>query len=213
MNLKQFAHSEYKQYCKAEGSQHIVSEFALFHILNLVKKYGFKRILEVGVGIGTISGSLIKFSKEKGFDIEFIGTEANDFCLSQIPKNLGENFSKMNLYPEVSALSSKKKYDLIIVDGSEQNLKEIKRKMVPGGIVVIEGDRKDQVEIIKQIFPKLKYAHLISLNKNGEYSVKKSGDFQGGLKVIFTSPTGKQFLHWIRIRASTAARFQIRKFL
>lgn len=183
MNLKQFAHTQYKQYCLAEGSQHIVSEFALFHILNLIKKYGFKRILEVGVGIGTISGSLIKFSKEEGLDIGFTGTEANDFCLSQIPRNLGQDFSQLDLYPGVSALPREQKYDLIIVDGSEQNLDEIKPKMIPGGVVVIEGDRKDQVEIIKDIFPKSEYAHLISLNKNREYSVKKSEDFQGGLKV------------------------------
>ncbi|MDT0688597.1 hypothetical protein RM549_02305 [Salegentibacter sp. F188] len=178
-----------------------------------MKKYKFKRILEVGVGIGTISGSLIKFSKEEGLDIKFTGTEANDFCLSQIPNNLGQNRSQLDLYPEVSAIPLQQKFDLIIIDGSEQNLREVKQKMIPGGIILIEGDRKDQVEIIKNIFPNSGYAHLISLNRNGEYSVKRSADFQGGLKIIFTTPTAKQSLHWINMKASTAARFQLRKLL
>lgn len=212
MKLEEFTHQEYKRYCLAEGSKHIVSEFALLKILKLIKRYEVKNILEVGVGIGTISGSILKYARLENLSLKVSGTEANPFCLSQIPKNLNSDYDQLQLYRDVRNLPAEEPYEFIIIDGGEVNLLEIKHKLIPGGIVVVEGDRTDQVKLVRKIFPDSIYVQLISLNRNGEYSVKNTGDFQGGLKVIFTRPSSRQFFHWLQLKAKTKLNFYKRKF-
>ena len=190
-----------------------MSEFALHKILGVVRKYNVKHILEVGVGIGTISGTLIKMAGKEGLNIQFTGTESNNFCLEQIPNNLGGLTSKLRIFPNVAALPETLKFDLIIIDGSEKALEEIKSKLMPHGVILVEGDRSDQVEAVKSIFPRSKYAQFISLKRNRDYSVKKSEDFRGGLKIIFTDPTFDQISHWFHIKLRSAAKFRIRKLL
>ncbi|QED37752.1 hypothetical protein FK178_08460 [Antarcticibacterium arcticum] len=211
MDLKVYTHQEYKRYCLAEGSQHIVSEFALFQILKLIQKYNIKKILEVGVGIGTISGSILMYSRLEDLSLKVSGTEANSFCLNQIPQNLNGDYNQMNLYRDVRDLPNEEEYELVIIDGGENNLLEIKRKLVRCGIVVIEGDRADQVELVRKIFPRSRYVQLISLERNGEYSVKNTDDYQGGLKVIFTDPTIRHHFHWLKLKIITKLDFYNRK--
>lgn len=212
MNLHSFSHTEYKRYCKAEGSQHIVSEFALMNILKLIKRYRLKNILEVGVGIGTISGSILKYARKNDLNINCIGTEANNFCLNQIPLNLQEDFKSLDLYHNIPVIPHSIKFDLIIVDGAELYLEDIKTKLKSRAIVVIEGDRSEQVEVVREIYPQSRYVQLISTEKNGDYSVKRSEDFQGGLKVIFTDPDLTQLIHWSYLKLKAKIKFKQRKY-
>lgn len=211
MNLKYFSTFQYKLFCKAEGSQHIVSEFALYHILKLIEKYSVQSVLEVGVGIGTISGSILKYAEKSGKNIYCVGTESNDFCLSQIPSNLGSNYKELKILPEVSQIDSTTKFDLIIVDGAENNLELIKAMLNKNSIVVIEGDRSGQEKTIKNTFPNAKFVHLISLKRNGDYSVKRAKDYRGGLKVLFINPDTNQKRHWAALKLKSAFKTQIRK--
>ena len=211
MNLKNFSAFQYKLFCKAEGSQHIVSEFALYHILKLIEKYSVKSVLEVGLGIGTISGSILKYAEKSGKNISCVGTESNDFCLRQIPSNLGSNYKKLKILPEVSQIDSTAKFDLIIVDGAENNLELVKDMIAKNGILLIEGDRSGQEKTIKKVFPDAKFVHLISLKKNGDYSVKRSQDYRGGLKILFTDTNFNQKMHWAELRLKSAFKAQIRK--
>jgi hypothetical protein len=213
MNLKTFSSIQYKVFCKAEGSQNIVSEYALLQILRLIKLYSIKSILEVGVGIGTISGSILKYFENVPHKLYCAGTEKNEFCLNEIPKNLGHNYKDLMIYPEINKVSGHSKFDLIIIDGAEKNLGMVKNLLTTKGIIVIEGDRRIQEEMVKNIFPSAKYVHLISLKRNGEYSVKYAKNFQGGLKVWFVNPDIKQKIHWGFLKLSTAMKFQIRKSL
>jgi precorrin-6B methylase 2 len=211
MYIDQFSLNQYKKFCGYEGSEHIVSEFALKNILLLIKKFDVEKTLEIGVGIGTISGSIIMFSEKQNLEIQVFGTEANEFCLGQIPLNLGEHVEKLNLYRDLSEISTSELFDLIIVDGSEKNLEKVQSLINPNGIILIEGDRTDQVETIKRIFKNLKYVQLISLNRNGEYSVKRSVDYQGGLKVIFIRTTRKQLLYWFSSKIKTKMKYFMRR--
>ncbi|TDD75971.1 hypothetical protein [Flavobacterium caseinilyticum] len=61
-------------------------------------------------------------------------------------------------------------FDLIIIDGYDNTLKEIVAFCKKNTIIFIEGDRKGQTETIRQIFPKNKYVNVITLNKNKPYS-------------------------------------------
>ncbi|MDT0643038.1 hypothetical protein RM553_09385 [Zunongwangia sp. F363] len=79
------------------------------------------------------------------------------------------------------------------------------------GVIVIEGDRSGQEKIVKDIFPKAKFVHLISLKRNGEYSVKKTTDYRGGLKVLFTNPDLKQKYHWAALKLRSAVKMRMRR--
>lgn len=211
MSIQSFSSEQYKKYCLAPGSDYIVSEFALYQILNLINLYSFRNILEIGLGIGTISDSIIKYSQKRHLKIECSGTENVTFCLNQLPLNLGKNLIDLKLYADIGEIEKCNQFDLIIIDGSEEKLKIIDSLISNNGIILIEGDRKEQERIIKNIFPKSKFVHLISLKRNGDYSVMNENDFRGGLKVIFVKPNLKQSFHWLILKVKSHIKMQLRK--
>lgn len=212
MNLKKLSNRQYIKYSNFHGSEYIASEFALLQILKFITQYKVKNFLEVGVGIGTISDSVIKLSIDKNLLINCYGTEANDFCLNEIPKNLKLNLDKLILLENVSEIKSDVKFDLIVVDGKESAINILKKHVSKHSIIMIEGDRSEQTAFIKKLFPKSKLAHLISLNKNGSYSKKEHDHYQGGIKVIFTNPTTFQYLHWAKIKIVVKVKYLKRDY-
>ncbi len=197
----------YQSFCEAEGSQHIASEYAIGKINGLVEKFPVKRILEVGLGIGSISGILLAMNRNKtAFD--YIGTEANDFCLKALPQNLKEDYNRLKIVSDLTEISSHKKFDLIIIDGKDQNLNAIKELIFENGIIVIEGDRLPQQGSLQEFFPEHKYVHCISLKMNKEYSPFPAENWQGGIKVIFVNPTIKQSLWWFMEKYFTKIKYQ-----
>jgi len=211
MNLESFSTSQYKLFCKAEGSQNIVSEFALYHILKLIERFSVQSVLEVGLGIGTISGSILKYAEKSGRDIHCVGTENNEFCLKQIPINLSSQFQNLEVFSALKKVASTERFDLIIVDGAENNLDLVKDLLNKNGIIVVKGDRSGQEKIVQNMFPNAKFVHLISLKRNGEYSVKRTNDYQGGLKVFFINPNSEQKLYWLKQKLKSAFKIRVRK--
>ncbi len=212
MNLKDFTQYQYINFSKANGSEYIASEFAILKILELIRKYNLKRILEIGVGIGTISGSILKYAELTSLSLNCTGTENNEFCLAELPGNLEILFDEISIYPEFSKLPKGQKFDLIIVDGKEALLKDISSTCSENAIVVIEGDRSDQVEIVKSIFPNSRFAPMVSILRNGRYSKKDPSEFRGGIKVIFTNPTTFQYLDWILIKGKMKVKYLKRDY-
>jgi len=196
----------YQSFCKAEGSQHIASEYAIEKIIGLVKKFRVKRILEVGLGIGSISGILLAVNRNIP-DIDYSGTEANDFCLNALPENLKEDYSQLRIYSDLTEISANKKFDLIIIDGKDHNLKAVKDLISENGILAIEGDRIPQQDSLQELFPKHKYVHCISREKNKSFSPFPAANWQGGLKIIFINPTAFQKLWWLWERVSTKLKY------
>ncbi len=196
----------YQSFCESEGNQHIASEYAIGKINGLVDKFRVKRILEVGLGIGSISGIILVLNRSEP-DFDYTGTEANDFCLKALPENLKEDYNRLKIYPNLTEIPSDKKFDLIIIDGKDQNLNAIKELIFENGIIVIEGDRKEQQEDLQKVFPNHYFAHSISRDKNKEYSPFPAMHWQGGLKVIFINPTFFQKLWWLRERISTKWKY------
>lgn len=101
------------------------------------------------------------------------------------------------------------KFDLIIIDGKDPYLKEIKNLISENGIIAIEGDRMAQQEIVKKLFPKYRNVHAISLRKNRIISPFPSEEWQGGLKVIFVNPTPVQYVWWIKEKFKTRLKYQV----
>lgn len=195
----------YKEFCLAEGSQHIASEFAIEKLYELVENFRVERILEVGLGIGSISGIIL--AVKRGKPLDYTGTEANNFCLNALPDNLKEDYHRLNIVSDLTKFSSNNKFDLIVIDGKDQNLNIVKDLISDHGIIAIEGDRISQLDSLQKFFPKHKYVHLISLNKNKSYSPFPTTHWQGGLKIIFKNPTGCQKLWWAKEKLSTKLKY------
>ena len=117
MNNTEKLRETYKQFCLAEGNQHIASEFAVLKLQELMESFNIKSILEVGLGIGAIAGSILAINK----DLTYTGTENNKFCLEALTKNLGKEHKHLHLISGVNELSLEASYELIIVDKDALN--------------------------------------------------------------------------------------------
>ena len=81
MKRQKIAIENYKRFCNLDGSDFIASEFALKTLLRIVKFFKVKSILEVGLGIGSVSDTILKYVNSRKLSIVYNGTENNDFCL------------------------------------------------------------------------------------------------------------------------------------
>ncbi|CAL65553.1 SAM-dependent methyltransferase [Christiangramia forsetii] len=212
MIINKIASKQYRKFSSAEGSQYICSEYALSRVLKIIKIFRPERILEVGLGIGTISDSILKAFSNNYYP-EVYGTERNDFCLNQLPKNIGKDFKKLKVYHSMQEIPEDICFDLIIIDGKESDLKSLQKNLKNNAIIIIEGDRKDQTQLLKNIFSGSKFVHSITSKKNNSYSNRSSDHFQGGLKIIFVNPNLKQNLYWVILKISAKIHFQFRKLV
>jgi spore coat polysaccharide biosynthesis predicted glycosyltransferase SpsG len=211
MNQKNLVIQNYKKFCFLEGSEYIASEFALEIILKIVEKYKINSILELGLGIGSISDTVLKYSKNNNSKINYVGTEKNEFCLNALKNNV-EDYKQIEVHSELVDVKNKK-FDLIIIDGYDDSLREIVSFCKENAIVFIEGDRKGQTETILTIFPKYKYVNVISLNKNKPYAhgTCETSHYVGGGQLIFINPTLKMKRHWFKEKVKTYIKNKIRK--
>jgi hypothetical protein len=187
----------YFSFCAAGGNQYIASEYAIEKINELVEEFRLKRILEVGLGIGSISGIILATNKLK-LELKYSGTEAHDFCLKALSENLKENYNRLDIYSDLTKIPIRKKFDLIVVDGKDRNLQRVSDLISKHGVIAIEGDRMQQQDSLLEIFPNHKYVHCISRKKNKSYSPFPSSHWQGGLKIIFVNPNYIQKFWWIK---------------
>lgn len=211
MKIKKLAIENYKYFCSLEGSDYIASEFALETILRLIKKFNISDILEIGLGIGSVSDTVLKFSKLNKLDIKYVGTESNEFCLKALPKNV-QHYDQIQLFPKLNEVISKK-FDLIIIDGLDLSLKQIEQYCAVNAILFIEGGREDQTKSILSIFPKSLFVNVITLKKNPPYAheSRSVNSYIGGGQLIFINPTFKMKLFWARQKALTFIKRKIRK--
>lgn len=200
----------YRKFEHADGNQHIASEFAVLKLSELISNFDLKRVLEVGLGIGSISGTILEFHKE-GIQC-YSGTEENSFCLEALVNNLGDQYAKLNIYSEIGEITGENEFDLVIIDGKDDSLKEVKKLLSENGIIAIEGDRLSQQEILKEVFPAHKYVHSISKKKNSISSPFASSHWQGGIKIIFSNPSSKQKQWWMKEKIFTKLKYFYRHF-
>ena len=210
MNNKDIAVQTYKYFATLEGNQCIATEFAIKVILDIIEDYNAKNILEMGVGIGAISFGILDYAKINKKNLNFVGTEANDFCLKVLPQYLKEHYSKIKLFYAVNSVSSDELFDVIIIDGIDDNMNKVEKIISKNGIIIIEGDRQPQLAIIKNIFPNSRYTRVISNYKNPDYGPIYSDHFCGGVQLIFTNPTIKQKLDFYIYKIKTAVKYRLR---
>ncbi|MGK4566494.1 hypothetical protein [Flavobacterium sp. 3HN19-14] len=206
---QQYADISYKKFSAAKGNQHIATLFALKKIVDLIQSERPKNVLEIGLGIGSICDTILEFANNTNTNLNYYGTENNDFCLHQLPLNLKENYKRLKLYPTLADVPRNIKYDLVIIDGTDDSLENIKEIITKNGVIFIEGDRAWQSEKMRELFPENLYVHCISNYKNPDYGRFSSEHWSGGGKLIYVSPTIKQKLNYIRERLRSSYRDRI----
>ena len=213
MNNKDIAVETYKYFSTLEGNQCIATEFAMKVILTIVDDYKAKNILEMGVGIGAIAYSVLEFAKINNKDFNYVGTEANEFCLKVLPEYLKDYYPKIKIIAGVSDVSDEESFELIIIDGKDDNINKVEKIISKNGIIIIEGDRQPQLAIIKNIFPNSLYTRVISNYKNPNYGPIYSDHFCGGVQLIFINPTLKQKVDYYIYKIKTAVNYRLRSYI
>lgn len=194
----------YRSFCEKEGNQFIASEYAINRIQELIDDFCVKKVFEIGVGIGSIAASILHLNR----NINYFGTENNDFCLQALLNNLGENYSRLKLFSDLTEISISSEIDLLIIDGKDPNLPKVTRCLSEKGIIVVEGDRVEQLEELQKLFPHSRHVHSISLSKNRTESPFSCEDWQGGVKVIFVNPNLRQKFWWLKEKMITKLKYQ-----
>lgn len=212
ITTKKLVTENYYKFCNLEGNNYIASEFALHQILRLIKKFHLESVLEIGLGIGSISDTVLKMVKKSGGDFNYVGTEANEYCKNALKENV-ENYAEIELYENLSKIGSEKKFDLIVIDGQDNVLNNIAARCTKRAIIFIEGDRKPQKFIIMSLFPKAKHVQVISLKKNKIYSPGDPSYFVGGGQLIFIDPNFKMNAFYIREKLATSIKRRLRKII
>lgn len=212
MNTNKIAADAYKYFSNLEGNKHIASEFALKAILKIVHKYQPKKVLELGLGIGSISYCILDYCLKAKNKIQYFGTEKNEFCLSAIKGYLNGFYSQIKMYDSFQNVPVDEIFDLVIIDGSDDYLKKVGSTISKNGIIIIEGDRIPQLNIVRSIFPKSIYVRVVSNYKNPEYGPFSSNDFSGGLQLIFINPTFGQKIDYWKYKLQTSINYKLRIF-
>lgn len=212
MNLQKLTEENYYKFCHLEGNNYIASEFALYQILKIIEEFEIKSVLEIGLGIGSISDTVLKSQKAAGKSIRYVGTEANEFCKNVLPKNV-DLYSEIEQYEDLSQLKYKSKFDLIIIDGQDATLPNIVSFCKERTIIFIEGDRSPQAELVLSIFPRAKLVQLITTKKNRTYSPGNPSFFVGGGRLIFTNPNFKMKIYWFKEKVSSYLKRYYRYYI
>jgi len=214
MNKKEICLNSYKYFSKKEGNQHIAGLFGLEKILDIIELNKTKRILEVGLGIGSIAYNILSYAEHNNLNIVYDGTELNAFCLKAIKENLGENYNKITVYSDLKELQVTEKYDIVIIGGSDESLIKLKDIISEHGVIFIEGARSLQTKAMNDLFPKHKYTNCISDFKNPDYGPFAFNKWSGGGQLIYINPNTAQLIHFVKERVKTSFRYKIkRKFL
>ena len=207
MDFNKKAIETYYKFSFIEGNQNIANEYALKCILRLIKTFKIEKVLEVGIGIGCIADTILEYST----DIEYTATEANEFCLNAIQKNISQ-INSICLHTNLAEIPKGNFFDLIIIDGTDDSLEKVKGMCKKISIIFLEGGRPLQLKMLKTIFPNVLYTQMISDYKNPNYGPFPSEDWSGGGQLIFPYPNTKMKFFYFKERIATYLKRKYRKF-
>ena len=188
---------DYQEFEKLNDG-YIASFFFLQELTNLIQAKRPRRILEVGVGMGTIPYSVRQFKDT----FEYVGTEMLGLCIDRLKINA----PFVHLFKDVSEVGGK--FDLIIVDGRDKDTNKLPSMLNKKGLILVENDRRGQVEIIQNSTSR-KYVNYrkrpFSLHKAAGYTVFI---FEPGLRDHVSFVIG-----WTAYKIKTHTAFWINRLL
>jgi len=214
------AREVFKTFAHKEGNEYIATVPALDGIGNLVKKSACKNILEVGIGIGTIPYFVSQLLEQGNLPVNAItyyGTEDHEYCINQFQKNL-EGLSPKLLFTHIVKLDeipAGVQFDFVVIDGGDLALQSIRDHVHSRTIIMVEGDRKTQRNVLMQMFGGQVSTYGVVSNRNApDYNPKGKGKKEGGYTVFLLNPTGLDKLFCFVQNKITALkeRFRFLKF-
>ena len=211
MNYKELSKKTYFKFSNKDGTDHIAGDYALEEILRIINRFRIADILEIGLGIGSISDAVFNFAEENRLAISYSGTEANEHCLLQLPLNV-QKFDQINLYKGIIDIPQDVLFDLVIIDGSDTMLSEIKKHCSQNALLFIEGGRAVQIDILKELFPKMLMVEIISISKPPNYLPFHQKWTEGG-SLIAVNPTLDQRIFVLAEKVKTYSKRRIGKYL
>lgn len=210
MKIEKQVEENYYKFCKLEGNNYIASEFALLTIAKIIRKFQVQSVLEIGLGIGSISDTVLKMAKVSNLNLRYAGTEANEFCKEALKSNV-EFYSGIEMFENISDIDINNKFDLIIIDGQDDTLEKIISLCSDRAIIFIEGDRSPQAEKIISYFPGAQFVQVITLQKNRIYSPGNPNFYVGGGRVIFINPDLNMKIYCLKEKVATYLKRYLRK--
>lgn len=139
----------YHTFKSLPGSDYIASEYAIDQLIEWVRKIRPQRVLEVGSGIGTLTFTLCSLKQERAF--ELITIEWNDFCREALRQNLAGQQGDYQHILSPEALDETKNFDMVVIDGGEQNARFISN-LAPRAVIFIEGFMDKKRNLIKNTY-------------------------------------------------------------
>ncbi len=209
---RELAVQHYRRFAGCDGNQHIASEFALEQLLLVVRRWRPRDVLEIGLGIGSISYSVMSGYRLHGQGVRYCGTERNPFCLSELRRNLGELFPKLEVFPDVTSIPAARRFDLVIVDGQDPALSRLGALVKKRAIIFVEGDRRDQFTLLRDVFPNSLAYRTVSLRRNPRYGPISADHWSSGCHVAFVDPDMPQTLSYLMNRMSSSLKYRVRRF-
>ena len=212
MKLKEEARITYAKFSLIDGNKHIAKQFSIQIVLNIVTDFKINKVLELGLGIGSISDAVLNYVERKNFKVDYSGTEDNDFCLNALKNNV-DKYQKLTIYKELDSIPTKDKFDLVIIDGQDKSLSKIKEYVNKSSLVFIENGRDDQVAILKKHFPQALSVRISSNYKNLPDGPYDENAWSGGGTLIFLFPNIKYKIYWFKQKVRTFIIWKKRKYL
>jgi hypothetical protein len=135
----------------------IASEHAIGGVIQVIRKYLPRRILELGAGIGTLTYTVLETLKSFKYfsngDYVFFTVENNEFCLQQLSSNLAGFNGLFKVISSTNIIPRELQFDLIIVDGGgeldgDMGVMNFRSMMAHKGVILIEGNRSFQSKLI-----------------------------------------------------------------
>lgn len=159
------------------GSDYIASEYAIGQLIAWVRKIRPQRVLEVGAGIGTLTFTLCSLKQEQPF--EFISIEWNEFCCEALQNNLAAQQGDYQHILSPDALDGVKQFDLVVIDGGEQNARFISN-LAPRAVIFIEGFMDKKRNLIEETY---------ASNRSYAFANFRSPDRKKGIWIFQFEPT------------------------
>lgn len=179
INIQQEARSIYERFSKLPGSQYMASEHAIRGLIRCLVRRRPTSVLEVGAGIGTLTFAsvtiLAKCQENMGSrsNTRIIAIENNEFCLSELRKNLAEWWDSFQVIEDISGLPDEAgDFDFVIIDGGECDHRYFS-KLGKGATLFVEGHRGQQRDLLESVSKNRRYVRAgfltLSLRGKGGY--------------------------------------------
>ena len=123
-----------------------------------------------------------------------------------------QKFDQINLYKGIIDIPQDVLFDLVIIDGSDTMLSEIKKHCSQNALLFIEGGRAAQIDILKELFPKMLMVEIISISKPPNYLPFHQKWTEGG-SLIAVNPTLDQRIFVLAEKVKTYSKRRIGKYL